>query len=146
MSRLLIIFSFLMLFVSAALAQESAPPATAVPPKAKEAVVASGALLKAIFTSEVKERAPVDELMSAPATVGKVFFYTEIKGLENQEVLHRWEFNGKVMSEVKFKVGASRWRMWSSKNLQPAWAGQWKVSVVDSNGKVLGEKTFDYGK
>ena len=48
------------------------------------------------------------------------------------------------MAEIPFYVGGSRWRVWSSKNLEPSWVGEWKVSVTRSDGTVLESKRFHY--
>ena len=66
--------------------------------------------------------------------------------MEGQQVTHRWEHDGKVMAEVPFQVGGPRWRVYSSKQLENDWTGEWKVSVVDGNGSTLGVNTFTYEK
>jgi hypothetical protein len=57
---------------------------------------------------------------------------------------HRWELDGKPMADIPFQVGSPRWRVWSSKNLEPEWTGEWKVTVVGSGGEVLEEARFQY--
>jgi D-Tyr-tRNAtyr deacylase len=64
--------------------------------------------------------------------------------MQGQTVTHRWERGDKVMSEVKFEVGSARWRVFSSKRLDPSWTGEWKVSVIDTNGSTLSASTFTY--
>jgi hypothetical protein len=75
---------------------------------------------------------------------GRIYFFSELKDMANHKVTHRWEHSGKVMSEVSFDVGADRWRVFSSKTLDPSWTGEWKVSVVDESGNTLGTNTFTY--
>jgi len=48
------------------------------------------------------------------------------------------------MAEIPFEVKGQRWRVWSSKNLQPGWLGEWTVSVVRSNGEVVASENFTY--
>ena len=48
------------------------------------------------------------------------------------------------MAEVSFDVGGNRWRIHSSKNLQPIWLGKWTVTVVDDEQRVLATHEFDY--
>jgi len=120
-------------------------PTGSVSTPAKESTT-GGEVVRAILTTEVKDRAPADEITQVGTEVKKLFFFTELKGLSDQEVIHRWEYKGKVMSEVKLPVKATRWRIWSSKTFNPDWVGEWKASVIDSSGKVLIEKTFVYGK
>ena len=69
--------------------------------------------------------------------INPMFYFTELKGFEDQVVMHRWSFNGNVMAEVSFNVGGPRWRVYSSKRFQPEWDGDWIVEVVDQAGVVV---------
>ncbi len=57
-------------------------------------------------------------------------------------VKHVYYLNGVKVDEITLRVASPNWRTWSRKNIKAEHAGQWKVEVVDPNGKVLGEKTF----
>ena len=121
-------------------ATPAASPTTAQPAPAKT----TGTVARAQFTSAVQDHEPVDKLTTLTNDKTHIVFFTELKDMANQKVTHRWEYNGKVMSEVSFGVGSDRWRVFSSKTLDPSWTGEWKVSVVDSNGGTLGASTFTY--
>jgi hypothetical protein len=41
-------------------------------------------------------------------------------------------------------AGGERWRVWSTKNMQPIWLGTWQVEVVTEDGTVLESRKFDY--
>ena len=105
---------------------------------------ASAHILRALFTSGVIDREPVDGLRRIGNDTRQVYFYTELLGLAESTVVHRWEFNEQVMAEVPFQVGADRWRVWSSKQLDPLWRGLWKVTVIGADGVVLTSETFRY--
>jgi hypothetical protein len=113
---------------------------------APAAVPASGTVARAAVTSGIENREPMDELSSVTTEVGKIFYFTELRGMEGQKVTHRWEHNGEVMAEVPFEVGGPRWRVYSSKNLAPSLTGEWKVSVLDANGNPLSTNTFAYNQ
>ncbi|MCC6207050.1 MAG: DUF2914 domain-containing protein [Gammaproteobacteria bacterium] len=124
MSTLLFSLFALLLFVSTAIA---------------------GEVTRAQFTTAIDAREPVDELTEASAAnTNKVYFFTELRDLEGQAITHRWTYNGNTMAEVSFTPGSARWRVWSSKELLPEWAGTWTVAVVDGGGNVLMEKSFEY--
>ena len=110
---------------------------TAAPPQA-------GSVARAVFTSAVTEREPADTITSLSNDATNIMFFTELQGLQGQTVTHRWEHGDKVMAEIKFDVGSARWRVFSSKRLDPSWTGEWKVSVVDANGGTLSTSTFTY--
>ncbi|HLQ26755.1 MAG TPA: DUF2914 domain-containing protein [Acidiferrobacterales bacterium] len=118
----------------------AAPPSAQPSPKSTP----TGSVARAVFTTAMADREPVDNISSLGNNATKVYFFTELKDMAGQPVTHRWEFNGKVMSEVKFDVGAARWRVYSSKTLDPLWLGEWKVSVVDAAGSTLRANTFTY--
>lgn len=123
-------------------------PAAAKPAEAQPAAAATaeshGTVARAIFTSGISDREPTDTITTLTNDVTNITFFTELQGMQGQTVTHRWEHGDKVMAEVKFDVGGSRWRVFSSKRLDPSWTGEWKVSVVDANGGTLSASTFTY--
>jgi hypothetical protein len=110
------------------------------PPEA----VPVGEVARASFTSQIVEREPVDSIERLSADQPQILFFTELSGLAGQTVTHRWEHGGEVMAEVPFEVGADRWRVYSSKRLLPGWVGEWSVAVLDSQGRVLSTRSFEY--
>src|SRR5229473_3562358 len=116
----------------------------AAPPSVQPAPTPAGSVARAVFATAMNDREPADNITSLDNNATKVYFFTELKDMAGQPVTHRLEFNGKVMSEVKFDVGAARWRVYSSKTLDPLWLGEWKVSVVDAAGSTLRASTFTY--
>ena len=120
-------------------------PAESVTPKTDDSEKQKGRVARAIFTSAIVDREPVDNLTEVSGDAQRVFFFTDLRELAGQIVTHRWEYNGKVMAEVMFKVGdGARWRVYSSKNLLPEWSGQWTVVVSNENGWPLDTRVFDY--
>ncbi len=107
-------------------------------------VQAEGSVARAIVTTGVAEHEPVNDLERVLAGNEKVLFFTELRDMQGQTVKHRWSHGGEVLAEVEFKVGGPRWRVWSSKTMMPEWAGAWSVAVVDGEGNVLSEKSFEF--
>lgn len=111
----------------------------------KPAEKPKGKVARAIFTSAIADREPVDNLTTVSNDTQRVFFFSDLRGLAGQIVTHRWEYNNQVMAEVTFKVGnGARWRVYSSKNLLPEWTGTWTVVVSDENGRPLKASMFEY--
>lgn len=104
----------------------------------------SGRVARAALTTAVVDREPVDTISTLSNHVSQLYYFTEIQGMAGQTVAHRWEYNGQIMTEVSFDIGGPRWRVYSSKKLQPGWLGDWKVSVVDAAGNALSVNTFFY--
>jgi Protein of unknown function (DUF2914) len=123
-----------------AASQPAAPPAAQAQPQPKS----TGTVARAQFTSAIQDREPVDKVSNLLNDKNRVYFFSEIKDAPNQKITHRWEHDGKVVSETSFDVGGSRWRVYSNKTLDPQQTGEWKVSVVDEAGSTLGASTFTY--
>lgn len=126
-----------------------APGATAeVRPAAaaKLSVPAAGMVTRAFFTSDIKNHEPVNDIATLSNDKTHIAYFTEIQDMAGQVVTHRWEYNGQIMFEMPFQVRASRWRVYSTKTLDPVWLGEWKASVVDAAGGSLSVNTFSYLK
>jgi hypothetical protein len=106
----------------------------------------TGEVTRSAFTSAIADREPVDQIETLGNDVTRVYYFTELHGLDGQTVTHRWEYGGEVKAEVPFEVGAARWRVNSSKNLDPGWTGEWTVSVLDGAGNTLSVDHFRYTK
>jgi len=124
-----------------ALASE-AEAAEAAPEESSEPL--SGRVARAGFTTQVVDREPQDSVTSLSNDASQVLFYTEFSGLEGHTLTHVWERDGIEMARVPFVVSGSRWRVFSSKNLEPSWLGEWKVNVVDEEDRVLRSESFSY--
>ncbi len=129
---------------------EPAPPETTedvlnVPTSASETRL-EGSVARWAFTSAIQDREPTDQLTETTTGNGTVYFFTELKDLDGQTVKHRWLYQGHVVAEVAFNVAGSRWRVWSSKNLQPEQLGTWTVEVVNGSGKVIASGNLEHKK
>ncbi len=140
-----------------AAATESAPvsepaPAEGAPaaePELAEAAaemppVPASAVARGMFATGIEEREPVDSITSLGNDRSRVYYFTEIVGVTDRELTHRWEYRGEVVAEVPIVVGGPRWRTYSSKNLDPSWLGEWKVTIVDESGAIVHTDTFVY--
>jgi len=103
-----------------------------------------GTVARSLFTTLIDNREPVDKVKQVPAQTGDVFYYTELRDMSGQTAKHRWEYKGKVVAEVDFKVRGPRWRVWSKKSFQPGWAGDWKVSVLNGANEVISEEMIAF--
>ncbi|SMN12875.1 conserved protein of unknown function [Bathymodiolus heckerae thiotrophic gill symbiont] len=101
---------------------------------------------QAVFAKSVKDRTPVEIITEADSTLGKIYFFTNIRHLSGDKITHRWSYKGKVKAEISFDIRGNRWRVWSSKNLWRRWTGQWTVEVLNRHNQILLTKTFEYKK
>ncbi len=99
---------------------------------------------RAVFTSGIENREPVDELANVSGDLPEVYFFTDLRGLEGRTVTHRWELDGETVAEVSFQIGGPRWRVYSKKTLGPGLKGDWTVVVVDESGWPVDAAMFRY--
>lgn len=104
----------------------------------------SGHVARAAFTTLVADREPQDEVSRLTNEHNRIIFFTDLRDLAGRNVFHVWEHDGAVMARVPFSVKGPRWRIYSTKNLEPSWVGEWTVKVVDEKGEVLHTETFSY--
>ncbi|WP_425352122.1 DUF2914 domain-containing protein [Isorropodon fossajaponicum symbiont] len=48
-------------------------------------------------------------------TLGKIYFFTNIRNLTGDKITHRWSYKDKVKAEIGFNIKGKRWRVWSIK-------------------------------
>ncbi len=101
---------------------------------------------QAVFAQSVVDRQPVEIMTEADDSLGKIYFYTNIRNLTGDRITHRWTYKDKVKATISFKIKGDRWRVWSSKNIWHTWTGLWTVEVVDQNDKILLVKTINVEK
>lgn len=151
--RWAIAFMALVLVALPALATEESQPleetaATAETPGAQSSEMAAeapaGRVTRASFTSEVVDREPQDSITSLSNDQSGIAFFTELRGLEGHTVSHVWQREGAEVARVPFVVNGPRWRVHSTKKLDPSWTGKWTVSVEDESGRVLRTESFSY--
>ncbi|MFK7885704.1 MAG: DUF2914 domain-containing protein [Gammaproteobacteria bacterium] len=138
----------------AAVSAPSEPAITApvtTTPVETEATSTGGNVTRSIVTSDVADLEPVDNLgANITLTNGgyqTVFYFTELRNFTAGNIVHRWTYNGRVIADVPLRVnGGWRWRTYSSKDLLPGMTGDWSVSVVDGDGRVLGEQKFRFDR
>lgn len=103
-----------------------------------------GTVARSLFTTLIDNREPVDKVKQVPEQTKDVFYYTELRDMAGQTAKHRWEYKGKVIAEIDFKVRGPRWRVWSKKSFQPGWGGDWKVSVLNGANEVISEEMIAF--
>ncbi len=106
----------------------------------------------AVFAKSVENRMPIEIITEADNTLGKVYFFTNIRHLTGDKITHRWiytptgESKGKVKAQISFNIKGKRWRVWSSKNIWHTWTGKWTVEVLNQKNQILLSKTLIYNK
>lgn len=111
---------------------------------AEEVSPADGSVARAAFTTRIENREPVDRVLVLNPPATEIYFFTDLRNLEGHTVTHRWEYQGRAVSNVPFVIGGNRWRVFSKKVFPPDSFGEWSVTVLDDNGWPLYVELFRY--
>lgn len=103
-----------------------------------------GEIPRALFTTEIKDREPVNQVLILDTTFSKVYFFTELRHYQGQEITHRWEHDGEVVSQKVFSVKGPRWRVYSAIDLNKSMTGRWTVVVTNQQGCPIKASVFEY--
>jgi len=100
---------------------------------------------EAVITTDIIDRSPVDAIESYFADVGKIYCFTRIEGALEEEtsVSHVWYYEDKEMARITLPVRSAYWRTWSSKNILPAWTGDWRVEILNEDGDLIKSISFN---
>ena len=97
------------------------------------------------LSDAIEQREPVNDLGTsvsvAPGEFKKVYFFTQISHLANQQITHRWLYQGVEKAAVTLNIGSDNWRTYSSKILPDYWPGEWQVQVWYGDLQLL---TYDF--
>jgi len=102
---------------------------------------AAGSPHRAIFTTSIQNKEPVDDLASVTTAAQQVSFFTELRNLNGKIATHRWSVGGQVVYTKDFRVGANRWRVWSTKTIAP-YKGKVVVVQILVNGQIITQETL----
>lgn len=97
-----------------------------------------------MFTTEIENREPVNRVLMLENKYKQVYFFTDLRHLEGQDIIHRWEHEGHVIAEKVFSVKGPRWRVYSTQELDSSMLGRWTVVVSDNDGCPLKAVVFQY--
>ena len=119
---------------------ETEPMAPVLPDSGPAQVEIRG-VARGQLTNAVQDREPVDlvegRLILPAERSANLFYFTEIRGMNGESVIHRWTRDGEIVSEKTFAIGGDRWRVFSSKSLDAGDAGSWRASTMDATGVEL---------
>ncbi len=104
----------------------------------------AGSVSRGQFTTAIIDREPVDLVETLSTDNTEIKYFTELTELQGETITHQWVYNDVVMFEKSFEVGGPRWRVWTSKSLQPGWSGVWTVNTLDSERNKILSQTFEY--
>lgn len=107
----------------------------------------SDKVARATFATAVARLEPVERLegeLSSGRGLARLHYFTELRGLNGQRIVHRWLVNGQRIADIPVTVTSDRFRASSNMRLGKNRTGTWEVHVVDSQGTVLHTSRLEY--
>lgn len=105
-----------------------------------------GDVIRAMFTTKLKNNEPVNEVLIIENTVRKIYFFSAVKGMQGQTITHRWETRGEKVFVQRFKVSSNSENLISQIELDPSRIGEWMVVMSDEKGWPIKATMFKYVK
>jgi len=99
-------------------------------------------IARALFTTNIDNREPIDQILILSNKAKEVFFFSELRHFDGKTIIHKWIYNDKVESIVKFKVKGPRWRIYSKKEVNSDQLGKWSVIIQEEHGQSIKASVF----
>ncbi|MGY5451270.1 DUF2914 domain-containing protein [Agarivorans sp. MS3-6] len=100
-------------------------------------------LPRAQLTSGISRREPLDTLTRITLSEQNVaYLFLELRGMQGQQVQVHWYQGQQLRASVDLAIGGQRWRTNSSKQFDMSSRGNWRVSVVNQQQKLIFEQEF----
>ena len=97
-------------------------------------------IVEMAVTTKVVKGKPIDSVHRISSQAVKALYcFTRVVGPadSNGSIKHVWYHNNVQVTEQKLPVKGERWRTYSKKPVAPGDAGDWRVEVLDSTGRLL---------
>ena len=123
--------------------QRASPPEQAAPPKQASAEAVKPVVARALFTAGVRNYEPINALTELKQQRKMLFFYTELLGMTNRQLQHRWYFYDREVSVIPIVPQELRWRVVSQVQLEDRY-GPWAAELVNEENEVMVRREILY--
>lgn len=72
----------------------------------------------------------------------ELFYFSEVKKMQEQLMFHQWFKNGQMVYKRQFKVKSEKSKLISSKKITGKDSGEWQVTLIDNDGNRFSEVNF----
>lgn len=91
-------------------------------------------------TTKIAKGNPIDLVRRiSSSSVKSLYCFTRLTAPEGTDttIKHIWYNGEEKVGEYELPVKGAKWRTYSKKNIQKGWSGDWRVEVLDSDGKLM---------
>lgn len=97
------------------------------------------------ITTRIIRGNPVDAVQRiSSSTIKEIYCFTKVFSPDDgqREIVHAWYRKDQLISRFHLPVSGTSWRTYSKKLVTRDMAGEWRVEVLDSDGKLLKTTKF----
>lgn len=97
------------------------------------------------ITTRIVRGNPVDAVQRiSSSAIKEIYCFTKVVSPDDgqREIVHDWYRNNELISRFRLPVSGTSWRTYSKKLVTRDMAGEWRVEVLDSDGKLLKTTKF----
>jgi len=97
------------------------------------------------ITTRIVRGDPVDAVQRiSSSAIKEIYCFTKVVSPDDgqREIVHAWYRKDELISRFRLPVSGTSWRTYSKKLVTPDMAGEWRVEVLDSDGKLLKTTKF----
>lgn len=97
------------------------------------------------ITTRIIRGNPVDAVQRiSSSAIKEIFCFTKVLSPDDgqREIVHAWYRNDELISSFRLPVSGTSWRTYSKKLVSRDMAGEWRVEVLDNEGKLLKTTKF----
>jgi len=96
-------------------------------------------------TTRIFRGNPVDAVQRiSSSAIKEIYCFTKVVSPDDgqREIVHAWYRKDELISRFRLPVSGTSWRTYSKKLVTRDMAGEWRVEVLDSEGKLLKSTKF----
>lgn len=97
---------------------------------------------RAAICADIQRREPIGSGVNFPETVGKLFFFTEIKSGFSGTIKHVWYCQDVKLNETELEYKPGQYRTWSYCKINPSQKGEWQVEAIANDTAVIKRLIF----
>lgn len=97
------------------------------------------------ITTRIIRGNPVDAVQRISSmAIKEIYCFTKVVSPDDgqREIIHAWYRKDELISRFRLPVSGTSWRTYSKKLVTRDMAGEWRVEVLDSEGKLLKTTKF----
>jgi len=104
--------------------------------------VIRASLNTALLKGEPLKPVDVYRFVPEPGKTLELFYFCEVRQLAKQTLYHAWYKNGRLVIKKRVDIKSDKFKLVSSHKFTVEDVGEWRVALIDADGKLFSEVNF----